>query len=257
MAQDATGTPTSPDNIPKYNTATDSPSGRGFNAAMDAIQAALLARGPAPTSGGVKVWNAGTGTWDSPAGADGTKFLRDDGTFQNVTAPGWQTISEGSITATATFDIAVPQTYKDIRLTLKVRTGLANYIEDLHALFALDSGANYDMSHVLGNNSVLAHSGTDNQTSLFIGIATAANALADAYANIELEIPWYRDTDYRQTRSQYSAVTGQSGADQKRIGITGGVWQNATADALTAIRILGASGGSFVAGSKYVLEGRM
>lgn len=44
MAQDATGTPTS-QGIPKYNTAADSPSGKGFNAAMDAIDALIVARG--------------------------------------------------------------------------------------------------------------------------------------------------------------------------------------------------------------------
>lgn len=44
MAQDATGTPTS-QGIPKYNTAADSPSGKGFNAAMDAIDALIVAKG--------------------------------------------------------------------------------------------------------------------------------------------------------------------------------------------------------------------
>lgn len=44
MALDATGTPTSPDSIPKYNTAVDPPSGKGFNAAMDQIQVALSSR---------------------------------------------------------------------------------------------------------------------------------------------------------------------------------------------------------------------
>lgn len=60
MALDATGTPTSPDNIPKYNTAVDPPSGKGFNAAMDQIQVALSARVDKPSgiaSGEVSVWN--------------------------------------------------------------------------------------------------------------------------------------------------------------------------------------------------------
>lgn len=43
MAQDATGTPTSL-GIPKYNTAADAPSGKGFNAAMDAIDAIIQAQ---------------------------------------------------------------------------------------------------------------------------------------------------------------------------------------------------------------------
>lgn len=67
MALDATGTPTSPDSIPKYNTAVDPPSGKGFNAAMDTIQVALTARTTALAdkvdkpagiaSGEVPVWN--------------------------------------------------------------------------------------------------------------------------------------------------------------------------------------------------------
>jgi hypothetical protein len=44
MATDATGVPTSPDSIPKYNTSVDAPSGLGFNAAMDAVQLGLTAR---------------------------------------------------------------------------------------------------------------------------------------------------------------------------------------------------------------------
>jgi len=40
MAQDATGTPT-PKGIPKFNTAVDAPSGKGFNAAMDVIDGLL------------------------------------------------------------------------------------------------------------------------------------------------------------------------------------------------------------------------
>lgn len=63
MATDATGTPTSPDNIPTYNTAVDAPSGKGFNAAMAAIQTALNARVSAPSgiaTGEVPVWNGTT-----------------------------------------------------------------------------------------------------------------------------------------------------------------------------------------------------
>lgn len=88
MATDATGTPTSL-GIPKYNPNVDAPSGLGFNAAMDAIDALITARGPAPTSSGVKVWNNGTGAWDAVGGtADGTKFLRDDNTWAVAGGPG-------------------------------------------------------------------------------------------------------------------------------------------------------------------------
>lgn len=44
MATDATGSVTSPDSIPTYNTAVDSPSGKGLNNIVAAIQTALSAR---------------------------------------------------------------------------------------------------------------------------------------------------------------------------------------------------------------------
>lgn len=66
MATDATGTPTSPDSIPTYNTSVDAPSGLGFNAAMAAIQTALSARVSKPTGiadGEIPVWDADTNSW--------------------------------------------------------------------------------------------------------------------------------------------------------------------------------------------------
>jgi hypothetical protein len=70
MAQDATGTPTSK-GIPKYNTAVDAPSGKGFNAAMDAINTLLSQIVPSEleqdgaVTGAALVW---TGTGWTPQG---------------------------------------------------------------------------------------------------------------------------------------------------------------------------------------------
>jgi hypothetical protein len=113
MATDATGTPTSL-GIPTYNPNADAPSGLGFNAAMDAIDALIAGRVESPASiasGEVPVWNGtdwvrssvtnigpsslgsgtpssskflrGDGAWSSPGSGtpDGTKFLRDDLTW--------------------------------------------------------------------------------------------------------------------------------------------------------------------------------
>lgn len=90
MATDATGTPTSPDNIPTFNTAVDAPSGLGSNAQMAAIQTALNNRVTTPggilTGQGLR-WNgtswvavnlapptrqiltAASGTYTTPTGA--------------------------------------------------------------------------------------------------------------------------------------------------------------------------------------------
>lgn len=68
MATDATGTPT-PKGIPKYNTAVDPPSGRGFNAAMDAIDS-LLDKcqyiSGSPSLNQVPVWNGTAWVYGNP-----------------------------------------------------------------------------------------------------------------------------------------------------------------------------------------------
>jgi microcystin-dependent protein len=84
LATDATGTPTTL-GIPRYDVANDAASGLGFNAAMEEIDN-LLQTVPLSGSisgiavGSVPVWNGSA--WVKPSGTpDGTKFLRDDGTW--------------------------------------------------------------------------------------------------------------------------------------------------------------------------------
>lgn len=150
MALDATGTPTSPDSIPKYNTAVDPPSGKGFNAAMDAIQVALTARtsvlaskvdNPAGiVSGEAVVWDGTTWVRSSVTritpGSLGSgtpsasNFLRGDGSWQVTGSPnvpattlpaspvtGQQAILTDSLTAPTynwlfQYDTAISGTYK-------------------------------------------------------------------------------------------------------------------------------------------------
>jgi hypothetical protein len=74
MATDATGSPT-PLGIPKFNTSADAPSGLGFNAAMDAIDALIAGKIDKPSgiaSGEAAIWN-------------GSAFVRSSVTKLNAT----------------------------------------------------------------------------------------------------------------------------------------------------------------------------
>lgn len=76
MATDATGTPTSPDGIPTYNTSVDAPSGNGFNAAMAFIQTIITELKAGTLPSGKLAIAALTGY-----PADATKVLLGDGTW--------------------------------------------------------------------------------------------------------------------------------------------------------------------------------
>lgn len=108
MATDATGTPTSL-GIPRYDVTNDAPSGLGFNAAMQSIddlisdlqnEAILSGSIAGITVGSVPVWDGSQ--WVKPSGTpDGTKFLRDDGTWAAPTAAAWTSWSPTKITQDA------------------------------------------------------------------------------------------------------------------------------------------------------------
>jgi len=80
LAIDATGTPTSPDNIPTYNTSVDNPSGKGLNNIVAAIQTALSNRlklfsAPSVT-GQIPVWDNSLGRWVPTSVASGPTIYR-------------------------------------------------------------------------------------------------------------------------------------------------------------------------------------
>lgn len=95
MAVGATGTPTVNFSIPRYATGADAPNGSGFNSAMDYIdnllkEAPMSSKITGLVDGDAVVWDTTTGTWVRVTGTkDGTKFLRDDGTWAAAVPAGW------------------------------------------------------------------------------------------------------------------------------------------------------------------------
>ena len=108
MAQDATGTPTS-QGIPKYNTAADAPSGKGFNAAMDAIDNLIVTRGlPAsPDTNEPLYWNGSAWVTNklTDAQMDMTTIVPPGiiVPYAGASAPGGWVIADGAAISRTTF----------------------------------------------------------------------------------------------------------------------------------------------------------
>ena len=174
MATDATGTPTSPDNIPTYNTAVDAPSGKGFNAAMVSIQTALNNR--ITTPGGIaigefSVWNGSAwvrSTVQRPSQASlgtGTpsisSFLRGDGAWQkgglNLL---WDSADAGvTLPAASITTPTLNQNFKNLLVTYQYQQN-SGASQNLYVRPNGDATAvNYDgvSTHATGSTLTVAH----------------------------------------------------------------------------------------------------
>lgn len=83
MAQDATGTPTSPDNIPTFNVGVDAPTGNGANAMMAQIQSIIsgLRVGTAP--GGKITPSSALSATGTPSAST---YLRGDNSWASISS---------------------------------------------------------------------------------------------------------------------------------------------------------------------------
>lgn len=187
MATDATGIPTSPDNIPTYNTAVDSPSGNGFNAAMAQIQTALSSRVTIPAglvSTEVPVWNGSAWVRSSttqigPAslgtGAPSIlSFLRGDGAW----AKGGMTLLYDSVDAGVTLPAAsfttpaLDQSFKHLMIVWNSKSGAAGP-DWLGLQFNGVATSNYNYQYLYGQTTSSAASGAITTLALVGQIAQA------------------------------------------------------------------------------------
>lgn len=258
---DATGTPTSPDSIPTYNTAADAPSGLGFNSAMAAIQTALsarvlkslfttagdliyataastLVRLGVGSAGQVLTVAGGVPTWAAPAA--GAVTLIDDYTVA------------GSVLASYDTDVrigvnALPQTYKHLKLVMTARLdGLGAGVD---TQYNGDTGANYVSHQALATSAARADVANVAQTAMICSVTPGSSDTANRWSVTEVLIPNYASAVIRKLMSstthgyqQTSLYTGQFG----------GEWSGTAAIVRVKFR---PNAGNFAIGSRFSLYG--
>jgi hypothetical protein len=260
MATDATGTPTAPDSIPKFNTSVDAPSGLGSNAQMDAIQTALSARinKSVGTTNGDIIYFTGAST---PArlgiGSSGQVLTVSGGVPAWSIAPGMTLIDDLTVTgsALASYDTntrlggVLPTGYKHLRLLVSARvTSLGDYS---YIRLNNDSGANYSQEQVTYNGAARADSYAAGQTATFCGMNPGSGDTAGKAGIADILLPDYNGTTFRKMVQANVTATQQAGNYQ---GTVGGEW--ASTAAVTRLTVLpGLTGSTFVIGSRFSLYG--
>jgi len=256
LATDATGTPTSPDNIPTFNVDVDAPSGLGSNAQMAAIQAALSARINTPAgivTGEIPVWNGSTWVRSSALGmapsgisgypSDPLKVLKGDGSWtKRGMALLWDSVDAAVSLPVATIvSASLDQGFRHLRV---VMTGKVNgAVSSANALMQLNgvSTTTYDYIFNTNSNGVNTAGSGAAQTSALIGTVPGTTNAA-ALGTTVVDIAQYTLADGTHTAAwtfnsfnagAYTAATMQS--------VTGGGSWN-TLGAISTISFISGSG---------------
>lgn len=273
MALDATGTPTSPDSIPKYNTAVDPPSGKGFNAAMDAIQVALSARTTAlagkvdipaaMASGEAVVWNGAAwvrssvtriGVSSLGSGVpSSSNFLRGDGTWAATSGAMVQLYDNTASGAIASWDVSTGLSgYNHLKIVLLARGDTAATSVAVQLRLNNDSAANYASQVMRGVAAGVTAGETNSATSMQIATVSAATATASHPGTYDITIAHYGGTTFFKHVHSHGGWSQALTTSTRASETNEGVW--ASTSAITRITLFPASG-NFIAGSRLSIYG--
>jgi hypothetical protein len=251
---DASGTPTSPDNIPTYNTAIDPPSGKGFNTAMAAIQVALSARPNAPAgiqTNEAMIWNGTTFVRSSVTGLapsgilgypnDASKGLAGDGTWPGSLHLIYDSVVAGvSLPAASITTPTLPTTFKHLMVTVQGTSSAAS-TDSLGMRINGDAAAHYNYNGLVATGTTVTATAAANQTS---GAVAQLGQTAGFGGSSTIFIPRYSET--LPFKSWNGSGFGVSSTPTIQQAVWTGFWQTAST-AITSLTFL-ALGGNIASG---------
>lgn len=258
MATDATGSPT-PLGIPKYNTSADAPSGLGFNAAMDAIDALVTARVAKPSgiaAGEAPVWNGsgwdrssvtriGSSSLGSGGAGAGAKFLADDQTFK--TAGGMTSVFDsvaGGSVASIDSGVMTVAGFKHMMVVFNGRSDkAASTLDSLALQLNNDTGTNYAWGNTDGVSGASV-------AFIRIGYVAAATAPTNSPTSLSIIIPDFANTVFNKTIRSSAPALNDAATPTFINKEFAGTWKPASPAGITRIKV-------FPEGSNLILGTRV
>lgn len=177
------------------------------------------------------------------------RYLRGDGQWAALPQV---LLEDKDLTSSATFS-SVAQGFRALKLVWFGRTTSGVVTDNVQVRFNGDTGANYDVSDMQGNNSTPVGAQAISQTSIPIGVLAGANATANRMGIGELTIAMYSSTAMHKICVGMSNALSTSAAADCWLQGRSGLWKNTAA--ITQIDLIIGNGGSWVSGSRAYLYG--
>jgi hypothetical protein len=197
-----------------------------------------------PTDGQVMVYNSGLGLWlpgdQTGSGGGGSFTLIDSFTF---------TGSE----ATYTF-ASIPQTYKDLIITLNARSDRAASTSGVAFRLNGDSGGNYYQQNSNQSGTTANASQGLGGTSGGAIVIPGASAAADLAGARDITLHDYTNSVFKKLYRQHSIYATGTGSGGMTQNITSGFWNSTSA--ITDVEVFDTTPSNFTEGSVVSLYGR-
>lgn len=147
----------------------------------------------------------------------------------------------------------IPQTFKQLRVTLNARTTNAVLTDLVDARFNADAGANYDSQELRGNAAAASAGESFAQTAAFIARVPGASAPAAVSGGGEVLIPDYAGAAFNKWLSALYSMKNGVASGNMQSGTWAAFWRNSAP--VTRLQVFVNGGGNFDTGSTFALVG--
>jgi hypothetical protein len=189
---------------------------------------------------------------------DGTKYLRDDATWQPLVPGDFLMIADSNLAAAAaSINFAsIPQTFRTLQLVCQFRTAQAAVNDGVWFRFNGDSGSNYDSYNFRGVGTTPTNTGVEDIATNYakMSLVAAGNtAPANVFGIVVLTIPFYANTTGNKIVEGVCAVKWGTATGNLQISHFQGNWRSNAA--INQITFTAAGGANFSIGTRVTLYG--
>ena len=189
---------------------------------------------------------------------DGTKYLRDDATWQPLAGGEWQSIQDLIVNPAGpsiSFS-SIPQTFRTLQLVCQFRTAQAAVNDGVWFRINGDSGSNYDSYNFRTAGTTPTLTGVEDLATSYCKmslVAAGASAPANVFGIVILTIPFYANTTGNKQIEGLCVNKWGTATGNLQVSHFNGNWRSNSA--INSLVFTAAAAANFAVGSRITLYG--